>query len=195
MRVYSKGFILLIGVTFIVCVVEGVMAYQSTSVNSSTNQSHPNPLNYPENEHGQTYGSAQEATTVEMLPDLIHTGSMNGIKGYLLKKDYLGETSRDVPLYDVDGKIIIGSYHIGAKNMSYPKNKNGQTYGSATDAASKEAEPELISAIGVNGTKGYVLKKDIDGELPKSPRKPLRFKAVDRQMVRIFRCMTLMVKP
>ncbi|MDQ0888748.1 hypothetical protein QFZ81_003836 [Paenibacillus sp. V4I9] len=34
-------------------------------------------------------------------------------------------------------------------------------------------EPELISAIGVNGTKGYLLKKDIDGELPKSPEEAI----------------------
>jgi hypothetical protein len=172
-RVYSKGFRILIGVVFIVCVVGGAMAFQSTYAKSATNQSHTNPLNYPENEHGQTYGSAEEATSVEMLPDLIHAGSVNGIAGYLLKKDYLGELGRDVPLYDVDGKTIIGSYYIGAKNMNYPKNKNGQTYGSAADATSSETRPELISAIGVDRTKGYVLKKDIDGELPKSPEEAI----------------------
>ncbi|GIO99922.1 hypothetical protein J14TS5_50080 [Paenibacillus lautus] len=88
----------------------------------------------------------------------------------MLKKDYLGELSRNVPLYDVDGVNIIGSFHIGAKNMNYPKNKNGQTNGSSADAASLETEPELISAIGVDGTAGYVLKKDLDGEQPKSPQ-------------------------
>jgi len=53
--------------------------------------------------------------------------------------------------------------------MNYPKNKNGQTYGSSAGATSPETEPELISAIGEDGTEGYVLKKDLDGELPKSP--------------------------
>ncbi|MGM0880723.1 MAG: hypothetical protein ACQEXQ_06725 [Bacillota bacterium] len=57
--------------------------------------------------------------------------------------------------------------------MNYPKNKNGQTYGSATDATSPETGPELISAIGVDGTKGYVLKKDVEGELPKSPEEAI----------------------
>ncbi|MDQ0111961.1 hypothetical protein [Paenibacillus harenae] len=125
---------------------------------------------YPKNEHGQTYSSDEEATSVDMLPDLIHAGSVNGIKGYLLKKDFLGEPG-DVPLYDVDGKTVIGSFHISAKNMNYPKNKNGQTYGSSADAT--ETEPELISAIGVDGTAGYVLKKDLDGEQPKTPEEAL----------------------
>ncbi|OAB25880.1 hypothetical protein PMSD_26835 [Paenibacillus macquariensis subsp. defensor] len=172
MRIYSKSIRILIGVVFIVCVVGGVMVFQSTYAKSTTNQSHTNSSNYPENEHGQTYGSAEEATSIKMLPDLIDAGSVNGIKGYLLKKDYLGEPG-DVPLYDVDGKTIIGSFHIGAKNMNYPKNKNGQTYGSAADATFPETEPELISAIGVDGTKGYVLKKDIDGEQPKSPEEAI----------------------
>jgi hypothetical protein len=49
----------------------------------------------------------------------------------------------------------------------------GGPYGSATDATSSETEPELISAIGVDGTKGYVLKKDIGGEQPKSPEEAI----------------------
>ena len=172
MRMYSKSFRILIGVVFIVCLVGGVMVFQSTYAKSTTNQSHTNSPNYPKNEHGQTYGSAEEATSVEMLPDLIQAGSVNGIKGYLLKKDYLGEPG-DVPLYDVYGKTIIGSFHIGARNINYPKNKNGQTYGSSADASSPETEPELIRAIGVDGTAGYVLKKDLDGELPKSPEEAI----------------------
>lgn len=154
---------------FFVCLVAGAVAFQSAFAKSANNQSPTNPPNYPENEIGQTYGSTKKANHFEMLPDLIYVGSVNGIAGYVLNKDYLSEFSRDVPLYDVDGKTIIGSFHIGAKNMKYPKNKNGQTHGSAADATSPETEPELISAIGVDGTQGYVLKKDIDGEQPKSP--------------------------
>ncbi|MCV4231242.1 hypothetical protein OHJ21_08695 [Virgibacillus sp. LDC1] len=169
---YSKSNRILISVVFIVCLVGGVMVFQNTYAKSTTSQSHTNSPNYPENEHGQTYGSAEETTSVEMLPDLIHAGSVNGIKGYLLKKDYLGEPG-DVPLYDVYGKTIIGSFHISDKHMNYPKNKNGQTYGSSSDATSPKTEPELISAIGVDGTAGYVLKKDLDGELPKSPEEAI----------------------
>lgn len=171
-KVHLKGFIL-IGFIFIVCVTGGVQAFQSTNANSGTTQSLTNVLNYPENEQGMTYGSAEEGTAVEMLPDLIHVGSVDGIKGYLQKIDYLSELGRDVPLYAVDRKTIVGSFPMGAKNMNFPKNKNGQTYGSVKDAASSKAEPELISAIGVDGTKGYVLKKDIDGEQPKSPEEAI----------------------
>ncbi|MFE5318386.1 hypothetical protein ACFQ88_06735 [Paenibacillus sp. NPDC056579] len=173
MRMYSKGNKILIGVVLIVCIMGGAIAFQSTYAKSATNQSHTHT--YPENKNGQTYGSKEEATPDEMLPDLIHAGSVDGIAGYVLKKDYLEKLGRDVPLYDVDGKTIIGSVHIsGAKNMNfYPKNKNGQTYGSATDATSPETEPELISAIGVDRTQGYVLKKDLDGEQPKSPEEAI----------------------
>lgn len=172
MKMYSKGIRKLIGVVFLICVVGSAMGYQLFA-KSTNNQSPSNPSNYPENENGQTYGSVNEAASVELLPDLIHMGSVNDNAGYVQKKDYLGEESRDVPLYDVDGKTIIGSFHIGAKNINYPKNKNGQTYGSAADATSPETKPELISAIGVDGTEGYVRKQDIDGEQPKSPEEAI----------------------
>jgi hypothetical protein len=169
---YFTSIRILIVVGFIVFVVGSVMVFQSTDAKSTMNQSNTNSLNYPENEHGQTYGSAQEDNSADMLPDLIHAGSVNGNQGYLLKKDYLGEPG-DVPLYDVDGKTVIGVFHVGAKNMNFPKNQHGQTYGSSADAASPGMEPELIRAIGVDGTAGYVLKKDLDGELPKSPEEAI----------------------
>ncbi|MCM2998633.1 hypothetical protein M3647_14185 [Paenibacillus cellulositrophicus] len=172
MRMYFSSIRILIVVGCIVFVVGSAMVFQSTDAKSTMNQSKTNSPNYPENEHGQTYGSAQENNSADMLPDLIHAGSVNGMQGYLLKKDYLGEPG-DVPLYDVDGKTVIGSFHIGAKYMNYPKNKNGQTYGSSADATSPDMEPELIRAIGVDGTAGYVLKKDLDGELPKTPEEAI----------------------
>lgn len=172
MRMYFTSIRILIVVGCIVFVVGSAMVFQSTDAKSTMNQSKTNSLNYPENEHGQTYGSAQEDNSADMLPDLIHAGSVNGIQGYLLKKDYLGEPG-DVPLYDVDGRTVIGTFHVGAKNMNFPNNKHGQTYGSSADAASADMEPELIRAIGVDGTAGYVLKKDLDGELPKSPEEAI----------------------
>jgi len=168
-RLNSKSIRVLIGMVLFVCLVTGTLAFQSIFTKSANNESPTNSPNYPKNEIGQTYGFAKKANHVETLPDLIHVGSVNGVAGYVLNKDYLSEFSRNVPLYDVDGKTIIGSFHISANNMKYPKNKNGQTHGSAADATFPETEPELISAIGVDGTQGYVLKKDIDGEQPKSP--------------------------
>ncbi|WP_052475958.1 sigma-E factor regulatory protein RseB domain-containing protein [Cohnella kolymensis] len=56
---------------------------------------------------------------------------------------------------------------------SFPTNENGQTYGSASDATSPETEPDLIKAHGVDGTEGYVLKTDLDGEMPRNPQEAL----------------------
>lgn len=55
------------------------------------------------------------------------------------------------------------------KPLSYAKNKSGQTYGSAAFAVSVETEPDLISAVGVDGTEGYVYSKDLNGDMPKTP--------------------------
>ncbi|MEC4271582.1 hypothetical protein VJ923_00210 [Adlercreutzia sp. R25] len=41
-------------------------------------------------------------------------------------------------------------------------NEAGQTYGTAFDAESSEAEPDLIEAVATNGQEGYVLKVDLD---------------------------------
>lgn len=155
------------------------MAFKSTFGESMLNQTTAKASNYPKNDNGLTYGSATEAPSVETLPDLIYAGSVDGTAGYLLNKDYLSECGCTVPLYDVEGETIIGSFRIGAMNQfttrapNYPKNENGQTYGSAADAISPETEPDLIRAKGVDGTSGYVQKKDLDGELPKNPEEAL----------------------
>lgn len=60
----------------------------------------------------------------------------------------------------------------GANNVPapvYEKNKNGQTYGSSAFANTPDQEPDLISAIGVDGTEGYILATDFNGDQPKSP--------------------------
>ncbi|MCP1186442.1 hypothetical protein [Paenibacillus sp. 1781tsa1] len=67
-------------------------------------------------------------------------------------------------------KNAMNQIHI---NSLYPKNKNGQTYGSAIYATSLETKPDLILAIGVDGTEGYLLKKDMEGELPNTPEEAI----------------------
>ncbi|WP_054957928.1 hypothetical protein [Paenibacillus dakarensis] len=51
-------------------------------------------------------------------------------------------------------------------------NKYGETYGSAENAAQNE-EPDLIQAIGEDGTQGYVRAKDLETEMPKTPAEAL----------------------
>lgn len=55
----------------------------------------------------------------------------------------------------------------------YPVNENGETFGSGLDAASLEAEPDLIQAYGVDGTVGYVKSKDLIGDVPKTPEEAI----------------------
>lgn len=51
----------------------------------------------------------------------------------------------------------------------FPVNKNGQTYGSDADCNSPDTEPDLIRAIGVDGTEGYVLYKDLIKDQSNTP--------------------------
>jgi hypothetical protein len=157
MRVNSIGIRLIIGVAFIICILGGATVFQSTNAKTTMNQSPTKALNNPKNVNGQSYGSATDSTSIETIPNLILAGSVDGTAGYLLKKDYLGEQPEDVPLYDVDGKTIIGSFHIrGQKAPNYPKNEIRQTYGSSADTTSPYTEPDLIKTYGVDGTNGYV---------------------------------------
>jgi len=55
---------------------------------------------------------------------------------------------------------------------SFPKNKNGETYGSAKNVA-YDSQPDLIQAIGVDGTHGYVRAKDLYTEKPKNPKEAM----------------------
>lgn len=48
-------------------------------------------------------------------------------------------------------------------------NSKGLTYGSALNATSREEEPDLIAAIGVDGTEGYVYASDLEEKMPSSP--------------------------
>ncbi|MGF9696505.1 hypothetical protein [Paenibacillus sp. MABNR03] len=159
---------------FIISGSIGLTVSQNTNAKNMINSSYITPINYPENEHGQTFGTIKDASSVEILPDLIYAGSVDDIAGYVMKTDYLSESTQIVPLFEVDGKTIIGSIFVGAKKTYFPKNRNGQTFGSAVEAASPETEPELIEAIGVDGTEGYVLKKDLDGEQPSTPEEAIR---------------------
>lgn len=59
----------------------------------------------------------------------------------------------------------------------FAKNAQGQTFGSAMDAASPADEPDLIRAVGDGGTIGYVKKDDLDQGQPKTPEEAVAFEA------------------
>ncbi|PKM47227.1 MAG: peptidase M56 BlaR1 [Firmicutes bacterium HGW-Firmicutes-8] len=75
--------------------------------------------------------------------------------------------------------IITGTLTFGpaiASNLSnqqvpvFPKNENGQTYGSSALVNSPDQEPDLISAVGEGGVEGYLRAVDLDEEMPKTPK-------------------------
>jgi hypothetical protein len=55
----------------------------------------------------------------------------------------------------------------------YPTNENGQTYGPNMGNLML-VEPDLISAIGIDGTIGYVKKEDLNGPQPKNPEEAVK---------------------
>lgn len=85
--------------------------------------------------------------------------------------------------------IAIGTLYIyyttaqaGSQHV-FPKNQNGQTYGSQIDATSPETEPDLISAVGVGGVSGYVKHTDLDGEVPKTPEEAIALTKKNKESV------------
>lgn len=93
--------------------------------------------------------------------------------------------------------IIMGTLSFGpaiATNFSnqsnapipvFPKNENGQTYGSSALVNSPDQEPDLISAVGEDGTNGYVRSVDLNEGLPKTPQEAIAYNKkhqADRQI-------------
>lgn len=84
---------------------------------------------YKVNENGQTYGSSLKAESIETEPDLIWACGTKGESGYVKKSDLNSDMpktpeeaikitqenkaqSHEIPLYDKDGKTVIGSFKI-----------------------------------------------------------------------------------
>lgn len=112
---------------------EATPTYDTPSISSRTST-------YQINEAGQTYGSELLATTYEDRPDLISAIGTNGAEGFIYASDldagnpqnpaealaqqelynemianYNGDgpiVVRTIPLYDVDGKTVIGEFDI-----------------------------------------------------------------------------------
>ena len=77
------------------------------------------------------------------------------------------------------GQAIANNSDIQGKEIvpSFPTNETGQTYGSSLYCTSPETEPDLVKALGVDGTEGYALNKDLNGEEPKTPEEALAIQA------------------
>ncbi|MCF8011727.1 MAG: hypothetical protein K9L17_07290 [Clostridiales bacterium] len=120
------GRILIICVTLVGGFAVGMLGFGPAIANTLPNQNQE-PI-YPKNENGQTYGSDAKATSIETEPDLILAEGVDGTKGYVRSIDLNGpepktpkealamqhkaESVREINLYDVDGKTVIGKFEI-----------------------------------------------------------------------------------
>ena len=62
---------------------------------------------------------------------------------------------------------------------AWPKNANGQTYGSALNSTSSATDPDLAEAIATNGQTGYVYSSQLNPAAPSSPAAALAQQAAN----------------
>lgn len=122
------GKIIIIGVTLVACLTVVMLGFGTKIANIFPNKNQtPAPV-YPTNENGQTYGSALYATSPNTEPDLIKAIGVDGTVGYVRSVDLNGPmpktpeealelqrktpSVREIPLYAVDGKTVIGKFKI-----------------------------------------------------------------------------------
>ena len=87
------------------------------------------------------------------------------------------------------GVLILSGFAIGAKDNNrfdpdhiYETNENGQTYGSAMYAPSRDKEPDLVLAESLDGVEGYVYTSDLNGDLHNSPDELLAITARNQEI-------------
>ena len=143
---------------------------------------------YQVNESGQTYGSAQWATSLETLPDLMFVGRANHTKIYIYTKELVSalpktpkeaqayvNNARSLTVYESDRKTVVdwvswtADFSLLPESIIelfsipvYPVNENGQTYGSDNPNLYVNQTPDLITAIGIDGTYGYIYNSPQD---------------------------------
>lgn len=107
------------------------------AVNAYSNRNLASFPVFPRNARGETYGSGAAAgpglVTPWSEPDLILAQSVDGTIGYVMRTDLegpqpktpqeaialtkynLAHPTREIPLYAVDGKTIIGNFIVGGE--------------------------------------------------------------------------------
>lgn len=115
--------------------------------------------NYPMNENGETYGSDAHAASFEEVPDLIAV-RQNEIFGYVRREDLYQEeinmpsspndkagweeyeecyaNGYQIPIYDVDGETVIGTFSISSENDNAEEDESYDSVEDAVAATLKE---------------------------------------------------------
>lgn len=132
MRFFSHGVrITILALVFVIGITVGTIGISTTIANTDLDNSSSQDLGFPKNENGVTYGSALEATSLDTEPDLILAYGVDGTLGYVRSIDLNDDIPktpeeaiviqkqnmdagpvRQIPLYDVDGKTVIGKFNI-----------------------------------------------------------------------------------
>ena len=131
---------IIIGAFFVIGLIIGRIVLSNISPDAESSNSIGQVPVYPVNENGQTYGSALYSKSFEEEPDLISAYGIDNTPGYVLKEDLNSAEGGDVkspeeaikwqkersditkiPLYDVDGKTVIGEFELSAGDVEWGK--------------------------------------------------------------------------
>lgn len=101
-----------------------------------------------------SYKKANSQNNAESTYQYTGTTISNDEAQILVTTNYQNEIDYKIDTYSSTNNSI-------EETVGYPKNSNGETYGSALDASSFNNNiPDLISVKGKNGIRGYVQKDD-----------------------------------
>lgn len=150
-------FVLLLSAT----VVSASAKYGESSTPEDINSSQSTVEGIQVNSSGETFGSMLFVTNYEDRPDLIAAVGVDGVEGYIRKSDFDGEmpsspeeavklmhspeylyTARVVPLYDSEGKKVIGKFRIDP-----PRDEDTEVFvEDGMVKVIKKGEPRTLSA-------------------------------------------------
>ena len=146
---------IIVGSFAIVCLIVGGLMLSGFAMGEADNNRFDPDYIYKTNENGQTYGSAMYAPSPDKEPDLVLAEALDGTEGYVYSSDLnadlpsspeellaitaknqeiwdnapVGQVviARYIPLYDVDGKTVIGEFPI---TIGFKDSENAESPGS-----------------------------------------------------------------
>lgn len=84
--------------------------------------------------------------------------------------------------------LVAGSALAATPQIEKPKykvNTSGQTFGNVNPQLDPSIQefPQLIAAIGIDGTEGYIYASDLNGNQPKTPEEAISYmKALEQEI-------------
>lgn len=118
------------GIALVAGLLVGTIAFMPVVASSQSSQDITSAPVFPVNQNGEKYGSLAKVNSPGQEPDLVMAIGVDGTRGYVkyvdlnekqprtpeeaiaLQNSRLKECPKTIPLYDVDGKTIIGEFKI-----------------------------------------------------------------------------------